>query len=356
MSLQEAKQFVAQFIKGDYTPEEYAAFLRWLKGATLDELNEIADEHESNHDKWVAMAATPPADWVNGLEQKLDGVEEGSGALVRRFSPERWVRRRTWMAAASVIVLLSAGVYMFVREERKAPQAGAEALKVSLNSYMNPRGGDQKELILADGSKVWLNAESSLKFPNQFDGPERVVELSGEAFFEVTTNSNKPFRVKIKDAEVEVLGTHFNVMAYEDESISRTTLIEGSVRMESGGGAEPVVLKPGEQAEIPYPSPGVVPTIKVVQVANTGAVLAWKNGFFQFDNDDLNTVMRTIRRAYNVEVQFDPNVPEAQITRTRITGVFPRQQSLATTLNFLEHLKLGIHFKNDDGKSVRVTL
>ena len=347
MSLQEAKQFVAQFIKGDYTPEEYAAFLRWLKGATLDELNEIADEHESKHDQWVAMAATPPADWVSGLEQKLDGV--GDGALVRRFSPERWVRRRTWIAAASVIVLLSAGVYMFVREEQKVPQAGSEAVKVSLNTYMNPRGGDQKELILADGSKVWLNAASSLKFPNQFDGSERVVELSGEAFFEVTNNSNKPFRVKIKDAEVEVLGTHFNVMAYEDESISRTTLIEGSVRMESG--AAPVVLKPGEQAEIPYPSPGVVPTIKVVPIANTSGVLAWKNGFFQFDNDDLHTVMRTISRAYNVEVQFDSNVPE-----TRIAGVFPRQQSLATTLNFLEHLKLGIHFKNDDGKSVRVTL
>src|SRR5258708_6129631 len=119
MSLHEAKQFVAQFIRGDYTPEEYAAFLRWLKGANMDELNEIADEHESNHDQWVAMAAAPRADWVRGREQKRDGVGEGGGALVRRFSPERWVRRRTWVAAASVIVLLSGGVYVFVREERK---------------------------------------------------------------------------------------------------------------------------------------------------------------------------------------------------------------------------------------------
>jgi len=88
-----------------------------------------------------------------------------------------------------------------------------------------------------------------------------------------------------------------------------------------------------------------------VPVANTSAVLAWKNGLFQFDNEDLHTVMRAIGRAYNVEAQFDSNVPEM-----RISGVFPRQQSLATTLNFLEHLKLGIHFKNDDGKSIRVTL
>ncbi len=349
MNLQEAKQFVAQFIQGDYTPEEYAAFLRWLKGATLDDLNEIADEHESKHDQWAAMAATPPADWVRGLEHKLDGVGGGNGGFIRRFSPDRWVRRRTWVAAASVVVLLSAGVYMFVREEQKAPPAGAETLKVALTTYSNPRGGDQKELILADGSKVWLNAASSLKFPGQFDGPEREVELSGEGFFEVTNNSSKPFRVKIKDAEVEVLGTHFNVMAYEDESISRTTLIDGAVRMESGN--QFVVLKPGEQAEIPYPSPGVVPRIKVVPVGSLDAVLAWKNGFFQFNNDDVHTVMRAISRAYNVDVQFDPNVPESHIT-----GVFPRQQSLATTLNFLEHLKLGIHFKYDDGKSVRVTL
>src|SRR5258708_2727437 len=348
MSLQEAKQFVVRFIKGDYTPEEYEAFLGWLNGAKLDELNEIADEHESMHDQWAILAAEPSADWVSRMEQKLDSVEEGNRALVRRFSPERFVRRKTWMAAASVMVLLSAGVYLFVREERKAPQPGAEVLKVALNTYFNPKGGDQKELILADGSKVWLNAASSLKFPNQFDGPERVVELSGEAFFEVANNASKPFRVLIKDAEVEVLGTHFDVMAYEDESISRTTLIDGSVRMESG--AQTVVLKPGEQAEIPCPLPGVVPAIKVVSGVNADAVLAWKNGFFQFENDDLNTVMRTIARAYNVEVQFDPNLPEK-----RITGVFSRQESLATTLKLLEHLKLGIHFKNDDGKIVKVT-
>lgn len=349
MSLQEAKQFVARFIKGDYTPEEYEAFLRWLKGATMDELNEIADEHESMHDQWVTMAAEPSADWVNRLEQKLDGVEEGDRGLVRRFSPERFVRRKTWIAAASVIVLLSTGVYMFVREERKAPLPGAEALKVSLNTYFNPRGGDQKELILADGSKVWLNAASSLKFPDRFDGSERVVELSGEGFFEVTNDAGKPFRVKIKDAEVEVLGTHFNIKAYDDESISRTTLIDGSVRVENG--TRPVVLKPGEQAEIPYPSPGVVPAIKVVPVVNADAVVAWKNGFFQFDNDDLHTVMRAIARAYDVDVKFDANVPEKSIT-----GVFSRQESLATTLKLLEHLKLGIHFQNDNGKKVRVTL
>ena len=345
MNQQEAKQFVARFIAGEYAPEEYEAFLKWLRNATTEELNEIADEHESMQDQWAVLSATPSSEWVAGLEQKLDGVEEKRG-LVRRLSPERFIRRKTWIAAASVIVLLSAGVYLFVKEEHKAPRPGVQAIKVSLNTELNPRGGEQKELILADGSKVWLNAASSLKFPNQFDGPERVVELSGEAFFEVAKNSDKPFRVLIKDAEVEVLGTHFNVMAYEDESISRTTLIEGAVRMESG--SQNVVLKPGQQAEIPYPSPGVVKPIKVISGVDPESVMAWKKGIFQFDNDELHTIMRTLSRAYNVDVEFDPNVPEKHFT-----GNFSRQKGLDT---ILEQLKsLGIHFKND-GKIIRVTL
>jgi ferric-dicitrate binding protein FerR (iron transport regulator) len=346
MSLQEAKQFVARFVAGDYTPGEYEAFLRWLKGATLDELNEIADEHEASQDQWAELAAkTPSPEWVNGLEHRLDGAGEGRG-LFRRFSPDRFVRRRTWLAAASVIAALSVGVYMFVREEPKAPQLGTQAVKLSLNTYFNPRGSEQRELILADGSKVWLNAGSSLKFPNQFDGAERVVELSGEAFFEVTKNSTRPFRVLIKDAAIEVLGTHFNVMAYEDEPVSRTTLIEGSVRMESGNDHK--MLKPGEQAEIPYPSREGVESIKIIPNVNPEAVLAWKNGFFEFEHDELHTVMRTFARAYNVDIQVDPNVPEKFIT-----GIFPRTASLRTLL--MEQLKsLHIHFEND-GKIVRVT-
>ncbi|WP_431214818.1 hypothetical protein ACQ86N_08710 [Puia sp. P3] len=120
MNLPEAKQFVAQFIKGDYTPGEYEAFLRWLKGATMDELNAIADEHESMDDQWAALASEPSADWASKLERRIDVLEERG--LIRRLSPERFIRRRTWVAAASVIVILSAGVYLFVKEEhKKAP-------------------------------------------------------------------------------------------------------------------------------------------------------------------------------------------------------------------------------------------
>ena len=129
---------------------------------------------------------------------------------------------------------------------------------------------------MSDGSKVWLNAASVLKYPVTFNGPERLVELSGEAFFQVTRNSANPFRVLIKDAEVEVLGTDFNIMAYEDEPISRTTLVEGSVKIESG--KHSVKLEPGQQAEVPYPSPGVDAPIKVLSGIDPQTVLAWKDG------------------------------------------------------------------------------
>jgi ferric-dicitrate binding protein FerR (iron transport regulator) len=344
MSLQEAKQFVARFIIGDYTPEEYEAFLKWLKGATIEDLDSIADEHEAMHDQWVSLSATPSPEWTAQLEQKLDDTERRG--VIRRFNPERFIRRKTWVAAASVIVLLSAGVYLYVGKQQKVLLHGTEALKLPMTTYENPRGGDQKELILADGSKVWLNAASSLKFPSAFAGPERVVELSGEAFFEVAKNSNKPFRVMLKDAAVEVLGTHFNIMAYEDESTSKTTLIDGSVRMESG--SHSVVLKPGEQAEIPYPSTGVVTDIVVKKGIDPNAVLAWKEGYLKFKNDDLHTVMRAMSRAYDVDIQVDPNVPAMPIT-----GNFSRQSDFKSILKQLK--SLGIHFKND-GKTVRVTL
>ena len=324
--------------------------MRWLKGAKMDELNAIAEEHESLDDQWAALAAQPSADWASKLEQRIDALEDRG--LIRRLNPERFIRRNTWVAAASVIVLLSAGVYLFVREEHKTvpgPSTPTVA-EVPMSSYANPKGANVQELVLADGSKVWLNAASTLKFPTDFKGPERVVELSGEGFFEVTTDVAKPFRVKIKDAAVEVLGTHFNIMAYEDETISRTTLVDGSVRMESG--SQKVVLKPGEQAEIPYPSPGVTENIKVVPIGNTDAIVAWKEGNFQFQDEDVRTVMRTIERAYNVEIEVDPAVAADK----RITGIFKKSDGLETNLKLLEHIKsLGIHFHNN-GKIIRVTL
>ena len=356
MSLQEARQFVAHFVTGDYTPEEFETFLQWLREATLDEMNVIADEHEALHESWLLTSDGPSPVWVAGLEEKLDaaGEQEETEDLesedlpVRRIG--RFSRRRVWVAAASVILVLSAGGFWYARQQtgshEKSNISSQNSELASLSQIIvNPRGGGQKQLILADGSKVWLNAASTLKYPAAFSGPERVVELSGEGFFEVAQNSAMPFRVRIKDADVEVLGTHFNIMAYENDKVSRTTLIDGAVKVE--GGTEQKVLKPGQQAVMAYPSPGTAGTIDIVPIKDQGSVVAWKDGILQFSDADPTTVMHTVERYYDVDIQFDQS-----ISGEPFTGSFPRGEKLAGVLKVLDNfykVKSKI-----DGKTVTV--
>lgn len=357
MSLQEAKQFVANFVTGDYTPEEKAAFMRWLSGATVAELNIIADEHEALHESWPLTIDGPSSEWVVKMERKLDvaveKTEDEEEAVVVPMGRIRHMRARIWIAAASVGVVLSAGAYVYLSQKGDERASMMRERELSLTmSFTVPRGEQQRELILSDGSKVWLNAASVLKYPVAFTGSERtgserVVELSGEAYFEVTPNPANPFRVLIKDAEVEVLGTDFNVMAYEDEPISRTTLVDGSVKIESG--TQSVKLEPGQQAQVPYPSPGVEAPIKVLSGIDPQTVLAWKEGELKFDHVDLQTVMRSLARTYNVEVQVDPAVASSLVTAL----VFDRNVGLANILEQLVSLNIA-HFKFD-GKRVTVT-
>ena len=345
MSLQEAKQFVAHFIAGDYAPEEYATFLRWLKGATTDELDAIVDEHESLHEHWSLSLATPSPEWMARLEEKLNKVDEPIWeAPVKRIDPNRFTKKRVWMAAASVVLIVTAGTYWYNQMAGASPGAARHEVAALTNTFSVAKGGEQKQIVLADGSKVWLNAASTLKYPSSFNGKERVVQLSGEAFFEVGKSSEKPFRVLIKGAEVEALGTEFNVKAYEDEAFSRTTLLEGIVKIASG--SQNATLKPGEQAEVPYSAPGVSVPIRVTGGVNADAVLAWKDGFIQFRNEDLSNVMREIGRCYNVDIQYEPNIPEK-----KISGSFSRKEGLSKILEQLSNLD--IHFTND-GKTVKV--
>jgi len=352
MSLQEAKQFVAHFVTGDYTPEEKAAFMQWLSGATVAELNIIADEHEALHDSWPLTTDGPSSEWVTKLEQKLDVAidkrEEEAEAGDVSIGRVRYIGRRAWIAVASVVVILSTGAYVYLNQKGSDKASEMRDREASLTKVFSvPRGGEQRELIVSDGSTVWLNAASVLKYPVTFTGPERLVELSGEAFFEVTKNSANPFRVLIKDAEVEVLGTDFNVMAYEDEPISRTTLVEGSVKIEAG--KRSVTLEPGQQAQVPYPSPGADVPIKVLSGIDPKTVLAWKNDSLVFDHTDVQTVMRSLARTYNVEVQVDPSVASKPVTSL----IFDRKLGLAKLLEQLEALDIA-HFKLD-GNRVIVT-
>ncbi|MBI2275294.1 MAG: FecR domain-containing protein [Bacteroidetes bacterium] len=170
------------------------------------------------------------------------------------------------------------------------------------NTITTPRGG-QYHITLADGTLVWLNAASSIRFPVVFSGTERKVTITGEAYFEVAKNAAMPFKVKAAASEIEVLGTHFNVNAYEDEASIKTTLLEGSVKVSATAipaNRPAVLLKPGQQSGIS--KAGI---ISVQNNADIEEAMAWKNGRFQFKSADLNSILRQISRWYDVDVVYN---------------------------------------------------
>lgn len=227
-----------------------------------------------------------------------------------------------------------------------ASAPSAKTGEVTFNTISTPRGG-QYHVILPDGSKVWLNASSSLHFPTAFTGKERRVELTGEAYFEVAKNKQMPFIAAVNNAEVEVLGTHFNIMGYDDEQMMKTTLLEGSVRVKAGS-MKPEVgsqtsdfrpqtsafLKPGQQASIStksnQSSPIPVQTIQV-QTVDVDEAVAWKNGMFQFNNTDIPTIMRQVSRWYDVEVAYENTMPVRSFS-----GEIPRNVPLTKMLQLLD--------------------
>lgn len=209
-------------------------------------------------------------------------------------------------------------------------QANATSGQVLYNAIATPRGGEY-QLVLGDGSKVWLNAASSLRFPTAFTGKERIVELTGEAYFEVAKDKQKPFKVKVGDMQVAVLGTHFNIMAYDEEAAIKTTLLEGSVQVSRG--AENNLLQPGQQAQLSKKG-----NIRVVNNADVAEAVAWKNGLTSFKNADVKSIMRQVARWYNVEVKYEGNIPERIFT-----GEIARNANLSAILKVLQ--LSGIHFK-----------
>jgi transmembrane sensor len=211
--------------------------------------------------------------------------------------------------------------------------------QVLYNTIATPRGG-QYQVTLADGTEVWLNAASSLRFPTTFVGNERVVELTGEAYFEVAKNAALPFRVKVNNMDVQVLGTHFNIMAYNNEQSVKTTLLEGKVKVTGNGVTQGLV--PGQQA-VRDNSTG---SLKVKEV-NTDLAVAWKNGLFRFRETNIKEVMRQVERWYNVDVEYKTSGTEQDYT-----GIVPRSQNVSVLLQMLE-LTGTVHFKVE-GKKITV--
>lgn len=222
-------------------------------------------------------------------------------------------------------------------DDRISYQSGNNNNEVLINTISTPRGG-QYILVLPDGSKVWLNAASSLKFPTAFTGKERNVSLTGEGYFEVAKNTSMPFHVNTANMKVEVLGTHFNINAYDDERAIQTTLLEGAVRVSSEGAD--AFLKPGQQAVFTKENK----RMNVFPNADIDQAVAWKNGYFQFDRTPLEMVMRRLQRWYDVEIRYEGNVPQKTFW-----GKIPMNINAAEALKILE--TSGVHF-HIDGKKI----
>lgn len=204
--------------------------------------------------------------------------------------------------------------------------ASGNSTEILYNTVSTPKGG-QYNLTLADGSKVWLNAASSLRFPASFSGSERTVELTGEAYFEIAKNTAKPFKVNIAGkGELEVLGTHFNINSYTNEATVNTTLLEGSVKVSGLTTNDSRLITPGQQAQLA--ANGHINIKKQVDIEE---VMAWKNGKFDFQAADIQSVMRQIERWYDVEVSFSGN-----ITNEQFVGLISRDVKISRILKMLE--------------------
>ena len=210
---------------------------------------------------------------------------------------------------------------------------------VPLFNTISTAKGNQYQLLLPDGSKVWLNAASSMRFPTSFKGKERRVEITGEAYFEIAKNPDMPFKIQVGNGEIDVLGTHFNINAYGDEPAVKTTVLEGSVAVKKETAQQ--ILEPGQQAA--FGLQGGITLSKNVDVAHE---TAWKDGFFWFDNTDIHTLMRQVSRWYDVEVTF-----KGKIEDDGFTGKIPRNVPLSKLLNVLEQYEL--HF-TIEGKKIIV--
>ncbi|WP_142684957.1 FecR domain-containing protein [Chitinophaga polysaccharea] len=213
--------------------------------------------------------------------------------------------------------------------------AQSPSAAVQYNTLATPRGG-QFRVTLPDGTQVWLNAASTLRYPTAFTGPERLVEVNGEAYFEVAANAAQPFKVKIRNAEIQVLGTSFNVNAYADEPITQTTLLEGSIKLSANNNQ--VLLKPGQQATL-----AANRELHINEV-NSNDAIAWKNGYFLFRNESIESVMRTIARWYDVDVSY-----QGDVMKQRLGGTVSRYEKLEDLLKTIELTK-SLKFKIEGRK------
>jgi len=374
-------ELTAKFFAGTCTEDEKMELARWIKETPDQELAQVLERVWDDFESEKQMPDDVSDRILNNIlfsspEIPLDGDDQ-AGEPVRYLWPR--------MAAAAVVILLL-GLYWWAGLNQKQPagqptqvpteigsadlppggnkailtlgdgssiildtaqngnlahQGNTQIIKSKkgelvynssgvaeqatvLNTLSTPKGGEY-HIILSDSTKVWLNAASSLRFPIAFKGKERQVEITGEVYFEVAPNAKMPFVVKAGTSEITVLGTHFNVMAYPDEKILKTTLLEGSVRISNAG--KSIMLTPGQQARVKAVSDH---PISVLDHIDTQKEMAWKNGYFEFRDDNLQNVMRQISRWYDVEIIYEGAPGEETFT-----GRLPRNGNVSKIFKIL---------------------
>ncbi|SIO14184.1 FecR family protein [Chitinophaga niabensis] len=390
-----APQYIAQllhkYLDGTLSEQEQAELKEWLS---------VSHEHrrfvETLGDDVMLgkLVAKEFSDEQEGVEamllQRTKSQLEFSQPVIQRM---HFLRR--WWAAASIIILLGGSAYFWIASQKNTHPAnvtaqtdivpgkkgavltladgsqlvldslgngviamqggtaariingslvydGKEDAAVYYNTISTPKGR-QFQLTLPDGTMVWLNAASSLRYPTFFTGKDRKVEMTGEAYFEVAKNKEMPFRVQLNNkAEVKVLGTHFDINAYANETSINTTLIEGSVQVSATSSGNYVTLKPGQQAQITQAGG---PEIEVVDNPDIGKVVAWKNGLFNFSDASLEEVMRQLERWYDIEVVYEKDIPQKTFY-----GKLTRDISLQGLLRILE--RTGVRFRVEDRKLI----
>lgn len=291
---------------------------------------------------WYFMTANTPETIapkivVNPQHIKQDVLPGYDGAILTTAEGEQIILDST----SNGIVQREANTNV-IKQDNQLVYKGVPDVVANSESFntLSTLKGRKFQLVLADGTKVWLDAASSITYPIAFNGKQRKVKASGQVYFEVAKDASKPFIVEVGETSVQVLGTHFNINAYNDEAAMKTTLLEGSIKITNNNSSS--LLTPGQQAAISKTSRG---TIKVNNEVDLDAVMAWRNGIFQFDRADLGTVLRQLSRWYDVEVVYEGSIPKREFE-----GKIGRDLNLSQVVKLLE--KLQLHFQIEGNKLI----
>jgi ferric-dicitrate binding protein FerR (iron transport regulator) len=273
---------------------------------------------------WLSFSTKQPGETTDEVVQvqKVNDIEAPKAAKATIT-----LANGTTVPVDSLTAITQNNVQLSKVADGKIVYSGS-ADEVMYNTLTNPRGSQVIDMILSDGTHVWLNTGSSLTYPVAFTGNERKVTITGEAYFEVASSSSpagggkRSFLVSKGDVEIKVLGTHFNVNAYDDETDIKVTLLEGSVKVSNSNSEG--LLQPGQQAQV---SSG----IKVIDAADIEQAMAWKDGSFYFNNTDIKTIMRQVSRWYDVEIVY-----EGEPVETLLGGIVSRKENISQLLKILE--------------------